>query len=239
MKDRTINNNDDDISIDLVKEEAMKATREFELEVEENIKKISKFTRKNYDELLKLIFDDCGDLSLYEDYINTLEEKLIKFEDDKERLMYQKDITKRDIIDNSIFKLYGLYNINVIGSWISSSSIFEFIKKFIILSIIETSSFMINLNYFTSDKHKEEIDKRLFKIDEYIMINKYDIESFYKLREIYIRELKVEITKLFEIIELYNPNNKKNYGRMCELLKGLKLDFILDDSKVKAKIKRK
>ena len=98
---------------------------------------------------------------------------------------------------------------------------------------------MINLNYFTSDKHKEEIDKRLSKIDEYIMINKYDIESLYKFREIYIRELKVEITKLFEIIELYNPNNKKNYGRMCELLKGLKLDFILDDSKVKAKIKRK
>lgn len=230
-------NNNSDISIDFVREKAEKELNKFKIEVNENIDKISRFNKSNYNELLKLILNDCGDLSDYEYYIGTLEEKLHQFEYEKEKLLYQKTLTKKDIIDESILKLYGIYNINILSACLFTKNILEFIKCFLILSIIQASSFVVNLNYFTSEKRKKQIDEELVKIDEYIEINKYDIKSLYKFREIYIEELKAEVAKLFEISELYNPNYNMNYKKMYEFLKDIKLDFVLDDYNVKSKIR--
>ena len=221
-----------------VEKEANQALVDSQKMIDKEIEYISHFTYANFDELLKMIFDNCSDISELESYIDLLKNDVIKNQNTLERMNYQKELTREDIINENIFNIYAVYNATVIGTYLLSGDPIEFIKKFLIVSLIGIASFKINLDYFTSDYRKKQIDKYVSVLDENIIIDKYNTTTLIKLKEMCINELKYQVMKLYEIVK-NNNNYQVDYKRIDDFLKGIKIDFILEDSNVKAKIKKK
>ena len=78
-------------------------------------------------------------------------------------------------------------------------NVVEFIKSFIITILIEAFTFDANLKYFTSEKHKQELNDNIEYLNKTIEINKYDVYTFNRFSELYLKELTYEVRKLSEI----------------------------------------
>lgn len=231
------NNNNKILDLEEIKQDAEKNITEFNNSVIKRIEDISKFKKNDLDKLLKMILDDCQDLSELESYTNILKTRIIENEELIDKYLYQKELTKEDIIDANIIKIYLLYNGAYLVTRLSSPDIYEFIKNFLITIFIGIATFNISLDHFTSEKHKKELEKNIINLNKMIEINEYDIYTFNRFRELYIKELTYEVTKLIEITK-YN-NEDDNYIRIKKFLDGLKIDFLLDEESVKAKTRRK
>ena len=118
-----------------------------------------------------------------------------------------------------------------------SPSILEFVKNFLVTILIGGITFHINLNYFTSEKHRKQLIDNITILYKAIEINEYDIYTFNILRGLYIKELSYEVKKLLEITK--DSSNDDNYQRIKVFLDGLKIDFLLEEELVKTKVKRK
>ena len=84
---------------------------------------------------------------------------------------------------------------------------------------------------------RKKITSSIKQIDESVEIDNYNIRELNKFYDMSIDELKVEVAKLFEII-----GNDKNVtdvnNRISQLLKGINMEFVLDDKSILVK-KRK
>ncbi len=116
-----------------------------------------------------------------------------------DKFLYQKDLTKKDIIDENIMNIYLVSNGAFLFTWLLSQNSFDFLKNFLIITLIGITSFDINLRYFSSEKHKKQLEDNIKLLKNAIEINKYDITTFNKFRELYIKELSFEAQKLVEI----------------------------------------
>ena len=159
------------LSIEEVEKEANETVDKFKILVDDELIKVSHFKRANLDELLKMILEDCQDLSDIESYIDILKNRIDNNLKLKEKLLYQRDLTKKDIIYENIIKIYLIYNVMLSTVWVTSSDMLVFIKNFLIASLIGSSTFLINLNYFTSDKRKNQIDNTVNAIDDVVKIS--------------------------------------------------------------------
>lgn len=231
------NNKSDDfeLSFEDIKKEANETLDKFELMVEEQIKRVSRFDRRNINQLFKMILDDCQDLSELEEYTQILLDRIQNNIYLKEKLAYQRTLTKKDIIDENIIKIYLIYNVMLGTVWVTSSDMLAFIRNFLISFLIGASTFGVNLKYFTSDYRKEQIDRAILELDKSIEINRYDVSTFNKFRQMYIKELTFEVKRLFELVKDRNDN----YAKIEKFLSDVKIDFLLDDNSIKRKIRKK
>lgn len=218
-----------------VKEEAGKSLDDFRKSVEAAKTKVQTFDKSNFDELLKMIFNNSNDLTDLEGYADILKKRINDDSELKERLLYQKKLTTKEIIEENIIKIYLAYNILLATSWITSSDIIAFIKSFFTCMVIGASTFLINLRYFTSDVYKEQIDNKVVEIDNMTKINQYEISVFDKFKEMYIDELKCEVKKLYEIAK----NKEYCYEAVDKMLEDIKMDFLVDNYIIKRRIKKK
>ena len=223
------------ISIEEVEKEANEALEEFKLFVDNELIKVSHFKRANLDELLKIILEDCQDLSDLELSIEKLKKRISQNQELKERLLYQRDLTKKDIVYENIIKIYLIYNIMLSTVWITSSDMLVFIKNFLIALAIGTSTFWVNLDYFTSERRKKQIDNTVMAIDKVVEINQYDIFTFNTFRSIYIDKLTFEVRKLFEIVK----SKDHGYEKIEKFLDDLHIEFLLNDKSITRRIKKK
>ena len=223
------------ISIEEVEKEANEALEKFKLFVDNELIKVSHFKRANLDELLKIILEDCQDLSDLELSIEKLKKRISQNQELKERLIYQRDLTKKDIVYENIIKIYLIYNIMLSTVWITSSDMLVFIKNFLIASAIGASTFWVNLDYFTSKRRKKQIDNTVMAIDKVVEINQYDIFTFNKFRSMYIDKLTFEVRKLFEIVK----SKDHGYEKIEKFLDDLHIEFLLNDKSIKRRIKKK
>ena len=231
------NNKSDDfeLSFEDIKKEANETLDKFELTVEEQIKRVSRFDRRNINQLFKMILDDCQDLSELEEYTQILLDRIQNNIYLKEKLAYQRTLTKKDIIDENIIKIYLIYNVMLGTVWVTSSDMLAFIRNFLISFLIGASTFGVSLKYFTSDYRKEQIDRAILELDKSIEINRYDVSTFNKFRQMYIKELTFEVKRLFELVKDRNDN----YAKIEKFLSDVKIDFLLNDNKIKRKIRKK
>lgn len=218
-------------------EEAKKSMLEFEKSINEDLKHISTFTIDNLDELLGMIFDSCQDITEMEYYINKLKEMMIKDENDKKRLMYQKNLTRKDIFYDNIYPIYGVYSATAIVSMLYTSDPISLLQNFLLLTGIQVLAFKINLDYFTSDKYKKKIDRRLIQINEAKTIDNYNVKVLNTFYDMCIDELKIEVNKLKEILE-NSENTYEMNKKVLKLLEGMNIDFVLENRNVFTK-KRK
>lgn len=205
--------------------------------ITKEIEYISKFTYDNFDELLKMIFENCSDISELDSYIEFLQKGIIKSNNTIERMKYQRKLTKKDIVEENMFNIFGVYGAIVVSSSLSTTDPINFAKTFLILSLIGITSFKINLDYFTSDYRKQQIDNYLLTLNHGIENDRFNIRVLLKMKEMCTKELKYEVIKLYEIVK-NNNKNAENYKKIDEFLKGINVEFTLEDIKTKRKNKK-
>ena len=235
MKDN-INN----VSIEEAKKDAEKNLLEFKNIVDGEINDISKFTYDDLDKLFQMIFENCQDLTELEMYTELLKKRIYISQENKEKLMYQVNMTKKDIINENMLNIFMIYNATALAVFLSTTNPIEFIKRFIIVGIIGITSFDLNARYFSSDYRKKKVNKTLEEIDKYVELSKNDVETINKFREMYIRELNYSVNKLFEVIDKNNGNDiQKNHLKILKLLKDIDIESFIDDANLKAKVRSK
>lgn len=235
MKDN-INN----VSIEEAKKDAEKNLLEFKNIVDGEINDISKFTYADLDKLFQMIFENCQDLTELEMYTEILKKRINISQENKEKLMYQVNMTRKDIINENMLNIFMIYNATALAVFLSTTNPIEFIKRFIIVGIIGITSFDLNARYFSSDYRKKKVNKTLKEIDKYVELSKNDVETINKFREMYIKELNYSVNKLFEVIDKNNGNDiQKNHLRIIKLLKDIDIESFIDDANLKAKVKSK
>ena len=235
MKDN-INN----VSIEEAKKDAEKNLLEFKNIVDGEINDISKFTYDDLDKLFQMIFENCQDLTELEMYTEILKKRIYISQENKEKLMYQVNMTKKDIINENMLNIFMIYNATALAVFLSTTNPIEFIKRFIIVGIIGITSFDLNARYFSSDYRKKKVNKTLEEIDKYVELSKNDVETINKFREMYIRELNYSVNKLFEVIDKNNGNDiQKNHLKILKLLKDIDIESFIDDANLKAKVRSK
>lgn len=235
MKDN-INN----VSIEEAKKDAEKNLLEFKNIVDGEINDISKFTYADLDKLFQMIFENCQDLTELEMYREILKKRIYISQENKEKLMYQANMTRKDIINENMLNIFMIYNATALAVFLSTTNPIEFIKRFIIVGIIGITSFDLNARYFSSDYRKKKVNKTLEEIDKYVELSKNDVETINKFREMYIKELNYSVNKLFEVIDKNNGNDiQKNHLKILKLLKDIDIESFIDDANLKAKVKSK
>ena len=227
--------NDNELSIEEIKTAGENAIAEFQANTEKEIARIKTFTNNNFNELLTMIFRDCQDITEIEEYTEILKRRIENNLELKERLIYQRTLSKKDIIDENIIKMYIVYNMTLAAVWLTSADMLVFIKNFLIATLIEASTFDINLRYFASEYRKKQIANTLIVIDKNIESDKYNIGVFNKFHDIYIQELTQAVIKLFEI----NRNHHDGYKRIEKFLNDMQIEFLLDNNTIKRKIRKK
>ena len=225
-----------DIEFEEIKKEAEEIISEFDTEIANRIGEVSKFEYNDLNKLLKMIFSNCRDLLELKKYSDDLKDRIIENESLIDKYLYQKDLSKKDIIDANLYNFIILYNGTYLATRLLTPNVVEFIKSFIITILIEAFTFNANLKYFTSEKHKQELNDNIEYLNKTIEINKYDVYTFNRFSELYLKELTYEVRKLSEITN-YNSEDV-NYKRVQRLLYAMEIDFILKEP-VKTKIKTK
>ena len=225
-----------DTEFEKIKKEADEIISEFASETANRIGEVSKFEYNDLNRLLKMIFSNCRDLLDLRKYSDDLKNKITQNELLIDKYLYQKDLSKKDIIDANLYNFIILYNGTYLVTRLLTPNVVEFIKSFIITILIEAFTFDANLKYFTSEKHKQELNDNIEYLNKTIEINKYDVYTFNRFSELYLKELTYEVRKLSEITN-YNSEDV-NYKRVQRLLYAMEIDFILKEP-VKTKIKTK
>lgn len=170
-------------------------------------------------------------------YIEFLQKGIIKSNNTIERMKYQRKLTKKDIVEENMFNIFGVYGAIVVSSSLSTTDPINFAKTFLILSLIGITSFKINLDYFTSDYRKQQIDNYLLTLNHGIENDRFNIRVLLKMKEMCTKELKYEVIKLYEIVKNNNKNDE-SYKKIDEFLKGINVEFTLEDIKTKRKNKK-
>ena len=145
--------------------------------------------------------------------------------------MYQRALTKREIVEENALLIYSVYAAMVIANWMFSADALIFIRNFLISAGILGSSFWLNLSYFTSALRRLQADNTIAEIKSSNRINYFDIMTFNEFEQLYIDELKAEVDKLCEISE-GNEEIKK-------LLAKRNIQQIMDNLSVKRRVRKK
>ncbi len=221
---------------------------EIEKEKEEGFRLFSEITNKeletvnsfdpsDVDELFSMIFENLKDLEDLEIALGIMKDKVMMSQDIKYRLNYQLHLTKKDIFEENLINIYLVYNAVVLGIWLTSPTVIEFLKRLLIVGIIGVASYDLNARYFASDNRKEKAKITIDEIDKYLEISRYDIGNINKFRDIYIETLKTELNKLAEITYDGQLDIERKMIKMNKLLCELNLEYLLRDTKVKKRIK--
>lgn len=209
-------------------EETERSMQEFAKIIQKDIEHINSFTYKNIDELIGMIFDNCQDISEIEYYISTLKDMMVKDYETKERLKYQQGLTKKDIIVNNIYPIYGVYTATVVASALFTNDPISLLQNFILLTTIQVFAFKVNLDYFTSERYKKKIAKKVKELTDERVVDNYNVQALNKFRDMCVSELKIQIAKLYEIMQ--NSKNAQDvYNRISSFLQGMNIDFVLTD----------
>lgn len=232
-KDELHNNN-------LLKEEIKnteKSIKDFEDEIKKDIEHLNNISSKNLDKLIKMIFDSCQEVTEVEYYIDKYKELMDKDYDKKEKLLYQREMTSKDVINANIYNIFGVYTATSLACSLFTSNPISFTQNYILLSAMQILAFKINLDYFTSNHYKNKIDKLVKQIDDSRIIDNYNLNALYKFHDMCIHKLELEVSKLYEII-----SKRKNIDvdtRINELLKGMNIEVILDNKNTLTKKKKR
>ena len=147
--------------------------------------------------------------------------------------MYQKDLTRKNIIDNNIYNIYGVYSATAIASMLFTNNPISLLQNFILITAIQVFAFKVNLDYFTSNTYKNKLNKRIKQIDESKDIDNYHVKVLYRFRDMCIDVLKIQVAKLYELMDGtqngINKNDlKKNIAEVLRLLSQNEKEDMID-----------
>jgi len=182
--------------------------------IKNDIEDIKNFDESDIIRLEKAMIINLRNLKKYDIKTWKISKKLALMYEKEKRLTRQANYTRSIIIDESENEVKRSIVVLVIYAIISSNNFSEFIRKTIILLLIDSLTFNLNIAYFTSDKRKELVKNRLVKLKEKI-VNEEINYNLYK-----------------EINRCFNLKLDTQYEKLLELYPGI------DEEKIKHKTKR-
>ena len=182
--------------------------------VENDIEAIKKFDQSDIIRLEKSMLLNLRYLKKYDAIILKIDRELASMYEKEARLTNQINYTKSIIIDASEYTITKSILVLTVYAIISSNNLNEFIKKLIILLAIDALTFNINADYFSSDKRKELVKKRLDKLKTNITVKEINYLLYKGINKCFTLKLDTQYDKLMELYpEVESVIEKKKIRR--------------------------
>ena len=184
---------------EISKEELDTYLKYLDIALKSDIEDINNFSRSDILRLEKAMIINLYNLKKYDNKILRKRKELDLMYHRCDALNWQVRATEDDIIDNLSSKLInGMTGVTLI-SLIGTSDGYEIIKRLAILLGIYLFTFKLNLLYFTSDKRREVVHKKISLLEKKIIND----ERYYKLYQGISKSFSEKLDKQYDkILEL-------------------------------------
>ena len=167
--------------------------------IKSDIDDINDFDRSDILRLEKDMLLNLRNLKRYDAKILRLNRKLESMYENEERLSRQVNYTKDIIIDDMEYEITKSIAVIIVYAMISSNNFQEFIKKVIILLLLDALTFKVNMDYFTSDSRRVFVEKRLNKLRSSIANQQLIYELYRGINKCCTLKLDIQYAKLLEL----------------------------------------
>ena len=191
------------------KEELDLYLEKLNIALKSDIEDIQSFDHGDIVYLEKEMLKNLRNLKKTDVRILRLARKLNLMQEKEERLSRQVSYTKDSILDDMDYEIKKSIAVIVVYGLISSNNFQEFLRKIIILLMINIITFKANLDYFTSDERKILVEKRLSKLRENIRDEKMYYELYRGINKCFTLKLDIQYDKLLELYPEINEEEIK------------------------------
>lgn len=191
------------------KEELDLYLEKLNIALKSDIEDIQSFDHGDIVYLEKEMLKNLRNLKKTDVRILRLARKLDLMQEKEERLSRQVSYTKDSILDDMDYEIKKSIAVIVVYGLISSNNFQEFLRKIIILLMINIITFKANLDYFTSDERKILVEKRLSKLRENIRDEKMYYELYQGINKCFTLKLDIQYDKLLELYPEINEEEIK------------------------------
>ena len=183
--------------------------KQLEKQLKDNKENIKYLTKEDFEELKEYInisLDTCNKtqlkISYVENELGMLYHKINNYHN-------QINLTQKSIVKDNEFCLIATYLGILSLTPVASNNYEDYFTKVLILSLINTFAFIVNLLYIPSELRKNRINKKIKKLNEQITINEIFNSIYQKIKECYEQELDTEYQKLLELFPEAKQEEKK------------------------------
>lgn len=191
------------------KEELDLYLEKLNIALKSDIEDIQSFDHGDIVYLEKEMLKNLRNLKKTDVRILRLARKLNLMQEKEERLSRQVSYTRDSILDDMDYEIKKSIAVIVVYGLISSNNFQEFLRKIIILLMINIITFKANLDYFTSDERKILVEKRLSKLRENIRDEKMYYELYQGINKCFTLKLDIQYDKLLELYPEINEEEIK------------------------------
>ena len=191
------------------KEELDLYLEKLNIALKSDIEDIQSFDHGDIVYLEKEMLKNLRNLKKTDVRIVRLARKLNLMQEKEERLSRQVSYTRDSILDDMDYEIKKSIAVIVVYGLISSNNFQEFLRKIIILLMINIITFKANLDYFTSDERKILVEKRLSKLRENIRDEKMYYELYQGINKCFTLKLDIQYDKLLELYPEINEEEIK------------------------------
>ena len=187
----------------ITKEELNMYLERLDTAIKNDIEDIKKFDRSDIIRLEKAMLLNLRYLKKYDTKILKTYKKLTSMYEKEVRLTSQINYTKEIVIDESESAIIKSIIVLTTYAMISSHNIDEFIRKIIVLLVIDALTFNFNLVYFTSDERKKLVARKLAKLKINIVQKEINYKLYTKINHCFTLKLDTQYDKLLELCPEY------------------------------------
>ena len=215
--------------------------KELEKIVDNNIRIINNCIDLTYEDIIIKMYENYRQVFALNGNIAEAKNIIDEALSEKTRLSNIKAITLNDVMEEISSKVMIIYMVASYATYLTSTDVLDFIKKYIIISLIGIGSFKINSDFFKSDFRKKKISSKISQIDEILLKNRYSIETMEKYRELFQKELEIEQEKLEELLpRIGDDEDYEDYiKRVFPYVENVEFIPVEDKEKSKVKVKKK
>ncbi len=197
-----------------LKEEDEKTYQDTLADINESIEIINGFDDSNYEDLLIDTIDTRRHLKAIKKNIKSMRENMDDLFNKKEEYDSIQEFNLNEFFDNEFEKIIAIYLISSLTISSTANNILDFIRKYLIVSLIGLVSFKANSKYFASNLRKQQLLRKKTEIDFDIELNKYNINALTKYYYLFERQLNCENKKIKEIMPKRLPGeSQESYAK--------------------------
>ena len=194
---------------EISKEELDTYLKYLDIALKSDIEDINNFSRSDILRLEKAMIINLYNLKKYDNKILRKRKELDLMYHRQDALNWQVRATEEDIINNLSSKLInGMAGVTLI-SLIGTSDGYEIIKRLAILLGIYLFTFKLNLLYFTSDKRREIVHKKISLLEKKIINDERYYKLYQGISKSFSEKLEKQYDKILELCPEINEDEIK------------------------------
>jgi len=199
----------------ITKEQLNMFLENLNIAVKNDIEDIKHFDESDTIRLEKAMIQNLRNLKKYDAKTLKISKKLDLMYEKEKRLTRQANYTRSIIINETESEVKRSIAVLTVYAIISSNNFSEFIRKTIILLMIDSLTFNFNIAYFTSNERKELVKKRLEKLKTNIVNEEINYRLYKEINKCFTLKLDTQYEKLLDLYPEIDEEKikKKSRGR--------------------------